>query len=84
MNLLSGLPLSCRPDKRSAIRQILVIPLTAISSSYSLFRYNYQQFESIRGGNASDENRYPAGKSWDSRCPHPGGSNTLSPAILKR
>ncbi len=30
------------------------IPLTAISSSSSLFRYNYQQVESIRGGNASD------------------------------
>ncbi|EBA9305949.1 hypothetical protein CEX34_21960 [Salmonella enterica] len=29
----------------SAIRQILVLPLAAISSSLSLFRYNYQQFE---------------------------------------
>ncbi|AVE70736.1 hypothetical protein EVY06_13340 [Citrobacter koseri] len=58
---LSGLRFSCRPDKRSAIRQILILPLAAISSSSSLFRYNYQQFESIRGGNASDENRYPAG-----------------------
>ncbi|EDS3699094.1 hypothetical protein BVY91_003332 [Salmonella enterica subsp. enterica serovar Poano] len=45
MNRLSGLPLSRRPDKRSAIRQILVLPLAAISSSLSLFRYNYQQFE---------------------------------------
>ncbi|MBY1056376.1 hypothetical protein FP388_06305 [Citrobacter europaeus] len=55
----------------AAIRQILVLPLTAISSSLSLFRYNYQQFESIRGGNASDENRYPAGKPRYSRCPNP-------------
>lgn len=30
------------------------IPLAAISSSSSLFRYNYQQVESIRGGNASN------------------------------
>ncbi|EDT2336844.1 hypothetical protein GTC07_000833 [Salmonella enterica] len=57
MKHLSGLLLSRKPDKRnairqsvpdgivSAIRQILVLPLAAISSSLSLFRYNYQQFE---------------------------------------
>ncbi|EDY9277106.1 hypothetical protein B9M33_002774 [Salmonella enterica subsp. enterica serovar Denver] len=52
MKHLSGLPLSRRPERLirptgivSAIRQILVLPLAAISSSSSLFRYNYQQFE---------------------------------------
>lgn len=52
------------------------IPLTAISSYSSLFRYNYQQVESIRGGNASDKNRYPAGK--------PGTPDAPTPEAVKR